>query len=372
MACRRGGRLAAILLLSIISLAACAQEEPPLKIGYIGGLTGRVASLGVAGRDGALLAVEEINRAGGVNGRQVEVLARDDRQDPEAARQAFTELARADVAAIVGPMTSAMAVVLEPLAGQVRLPLISPTVTSNRFCGQDDYFFLVTPVLAVNAGKLARHAAGQGVKTMAVALETANADYTEDWLASFQRAFTAAGGSVVTVERFKSGAEGGFLPLAGRLLERRPDALLLLTGAMDAAMIAQQVRKLGSSVPLFASEWANTSDVVNFGGMAVEGMSSFVTYNPTDQSPRHQLFMTRFEKRFGYKPSFAGVLAYEATDYLLAGLKNNPRREGLKSALLQVGRFPGLQGDIRMDRFGDAQRETYLAVIRQGRFTTLN
>lgn len=363
---------AAILLLSIVSLAACAKDEPPIKIGYVGGLTGRVASLGVAGRDGVLLAVEEVNRAGGVNGRPVEVLARDDRQDPEAARQAVAELVQADVVAIVGPMTSAMAVAIEPLAGQAHLPLVSPTVTANRFSGQDDYFFRLTPALEVNAGKLARHAAGQGVRTIAVALETANADYTEDWLLSFQRVCEAEGSRVVAVERFNSGAEGGFLPLAGRLLKGRPDALLLLTGAMDAAMIAQQVRKLGSQVPLFASEWANTSDVVNFGGKAVEGMRSFVTYDPTTQTPRHQLFVTSFENRFGYKPSFAGLLAYEATGYLLAALQNNPRREGLKAALLAVGRFPGLQGDIRVDRFGDAQRETYLAVIREGRFATVD
>ena len=356
----------------IALLAACWQEQPPLRIGYVGGLTGRVAGLGVAGRDGVILAVEECNRAGGIGGRRVEVISGDDQQSTEAVARVVRELVDADVSAIVGPMTSAMAEVALPLANEFQVPMISPTVTANRFSGQDDYFFRMTVPLSVNAGKLAEYLDRHGVGTMAVAVETTNAAYTEDWLESFRRQFEAAGGRIVHVERFRSGAEGGFLPLAQRLLESGPGALLLLSGAMDSALIAQQVRKLGSGVPLFATEWANTSDVISFGGKAVEEMRSYVTYNPDSRAERHLAFLAAFEKRFGYKPSFAGVLGYEAAGYLLSALQRNPRREGLKQALLDVGSFPGLQGEIRFDRFGDARRETYLAVIRQGRFTTID
>lgn len=353
-------------------LAACRQEQPPLRIGYVGGLTGRVAGLGVAGRDGVILAVEECNRAGGIGGRRVEVISRDDQQSTEAVATVVRELINADVTAIVGPMTSAMAEVALPLANESRVPLISPTVTANRFSGQDDFFFRMTVPLSVNSGKLAEYLVRHRIGTIAAAVETTNAAYTEDWLESFRRQFEAVGGRVVRVERFRSGAEGGFMPLVQRLLEPGPGALLLLSGAMDSALIAQQARKLESRVPLFASEWANTSDVINFGGKAVEEMRSYVTYNPDSRAERHLAFLAAFEKRFGYKPSFAGVLGYESAGYLLSALQHNPRREGLKQALLDVGSFPGLQGEIRFDRFGDAHRETYLAVIRQGRFTTID
>ena len=72
------------LLLALLLGSGC-QEQPPLKVGYVGGLTGRVAGLGVAGRDGALMAVEEINRDGGIKGRRLELLSRDDQQNVDVA-----------------------------------------------------------------------------------------------------------------------------------------------------------------------------------------------------------------------------------------------------------------------------------------------
>lgn len=367
---RTAGLLGLALLLGL--LPACRREQAPLTIGFIGGLTGRTAGLGVAGRDGTLLAVEELNRAGGIGGRRVEILTRDDQQDPDLARKAVEELVAAGVAAIIGPMTSVVAESIQPVTERARVVLVSPTVTANRFSGQDDHFFRMTMPLAINAGKLAEYVLSENVGTIAVAVDTANAAYTEDWLDSFRRSLEAGGGRIVHVERFRSGAEGGFLPLAERMLATRPDGLLLLSGAMDTALIAQQVRKLGSRVSLFTSEWAYTSDVISFGGQAVEELRAFVTYDPTSRTERHVAFLDGFEKRFGYRPSFAAVLAYEATVYLAAALERNPRREGLKSALLALDRVPGLQGEIHLDRFGDPRRETYLAVIRQGRFATVD
>lgn len=368
----KGGAVVFALLLAALVIPACKQAEPPLLIGYVGGLTGRVAGLGVAGRDAVLLAVEERNAAGGINGRRIELISRDDQQDEETARKAARSLIDTGVVAIVGPMTSAMATAMLPFTNPAQVALISPTVTTNQFSQLDDHFFRVTMPLKVNADKLAQYAVSRGLKTFAVCIDTANAAYTEDWFVSFRSPLEAAGGRIIHVERYKSGAETGVFPLAERIVKSRPDAVLLLCGAMDSALMAQQVRKLGSPFPLFGTEWSFTSDIVNFGGGAIEEMRAFVTYNPVSQASRHQQFLVSFEKRFGYRPSFAAVLSYEAASYLFAGLERNPRREGLKEALLAVGSFPGLQGEVRINRFGDPDRETYLAVIRQGRFATID
>jgi branched-chain amino acid transport system substrate-binding protein len=357
--------------LLLLLLSACRHEQPTLKIGFIGGLTGRVSGLGVAGRDGVLLAAEEINRTGGIKGRTVEIVARDDQQDSVIARQVTRELIDDGVVAILGPMTSVVAVAIQPIANREQVVLLSPTVTANQFNDQDDWFFRVIMPLRTNAGKLAEYALSQRIGTVAVSVDTGNAAFTEDWLASFQQPFEAGGGKVVRIERFQSSNNGGFLPLAERLIKSRPDALLLLSGAMDTALIAQQVRKLGSSLPLFAAEWAFTGDIVSFGGQAIENMRAFVTYNPGDHSARHQVFRDDFEKRFGYKPSFAAALAYEAACDLFVGLEQNPRRQGLKETLLRIGSFDGLQGGVRIDRFGEPERKTFLATVRNGQFTVI-
>jgi len=360
------------VLLPLTLLVACREHSAPLKIGFIGGLTGRVSGLGVAGRDAVLLAVEECNRAGGLHGRQLVVMARDDRQDAVTAGSAARELIDDGVVALVGPMTSSVADVLHPLINQARVVMISPTVTANRFSDQDDYFFRMTRPLKINAEKQAAEILRRGLNRVAVSVDIANAAYTEDLLASFRQPFEAGGGRIVAVERFRSGAEGGLLPLAERLLRERPDGILLLSGAMDTALIAQQLRKLGSSLPLFTSEWSFTSDLISFGGGAVEGLQSYVTYNPDSPAPGHAEFLADFERRFGYTPPFAAVLAYESTRLLIAGLERNPRREGLKATLDGIGSVAGLQGEIRFNRFGDPERPTYLAVVRNQRFTTID
>jgi branched-chain amino acid transport system substrate-binding protein len=356
-------------VLLIALLATCRKAEPPLRIGFVGCLTGRVAGLGVAGHDGVLLAVEEYNRAGGLKGRRVELVVRDDQLDEKVAAAVMQELLATEVVAIIGPMTSTMAAVMQPAANRAQVVLLSPTVTANRFTDQDDHFLRVTMPLKVNAGKLADYALRHQRKRIAVCIDTDNAVYTEDWLASFAQKLELGGGRVVHVERLSRDATEGFLPLVKRMLEAGPDAVLLLCGAMDTAMAAQQVRKLGSQLPLFTSEWAFTSDLIGFGGKAVEGMRAFVSYDPASQTPRHLAFLANFEKRFGYRPSFAAVLGYDAAAYLLAALERNPQREGLKAKLLELGHFPGLQGEIRVNRFGDAERQTFLAVIREGQFT---
>ena len=128
---------AALLVLLLATLAACSPPEP-LRIGFIGGLSGRVADLGEAGRNGAQIAVEEFNRAGGINGLAVELIVRDDGQSPEKAIAAMNDLVDMRVAAIVGPMTSAMADVVLPIAQRSGIVLVSPTVTARKFFGLDD------------------------------------------------------------------------------------------------------------------------------------------------------------------------------------------------------------------------------------------
>ena len=351
-------------------LTACRQAEPPLQIGFVAGLTGRVAGLGIAGHDGALLAIEEYNRAGGLKGRQVELVVRDDQQDEKVGAAVIQELLATDVVAIIGPMTSSMATVMLSAANLRQVVLLSPTVTANRFNDQDDHFLRVTMPLKINAEKLADYALLHQQRNIAVCIDMANAAYTEDWLATFAQKLELGGGRVLHVERLRPGVAEGFLPLAERMLKAAPDAILLLCGAMDTAMVAQQLRKLGSQLPLFSSEWAFTNDLIGFGGKAVEGMQAFVSYNPTSQVPRHLAFVANFDKRFGYRPSFAGVLGYEAASYLLEALERNPQRAGLKAQLLRLGHFSGLQGEVRVNRFGDAQRETSLAVIKAGQFST--
>lgn len=364
--------LPALALALCIFLTACG-EEPPLKIGFVGGMTGRVSDLGVAGRDGVILAVEGQNHAGGIAGRMVELVARDDHQDADRARQAVRELLKEGVIAIIGPMTSSMAVVIKPLIEEGQMVTISPTVKTDQLSAQDDFFLRVTPPLSSNARQLAIQAVNNlHLRKFAVIYDLSNRAFTETWLNYFKTALQEQGGEVVAEEDFTSDPSVHFLPIAERIVAKEPDGVLMLSNAIDTALLAQQFNKLGSRTPLFCSEWAFTTDLISFGGRAVEGMSSYHSFNANSEDPHYLEFKERFIQRFGYAPAFASVLAYDAASFLFAGLANNPAREGLKGSLLALGSYRGLQSPFKVDRFGDVERRLFLTVVADGQFKVVD
>ena len=358
-----------MLLVGLCLPVLSCRETPPLKIGFVGGMTGRVADLGVAGRDAVILAVEEKNQAGGIAGRKVELVVRDDRQDAESAKQAIRELTNEQVVAIIGPMTSSMAAVIQPLINSAQVVTVSPTTKSDQFSGQDDFFLRVTAPLSRNAEKIASHAVKElNLKRFAVISDDSNREFSETWLDYFKKSLSAVGGQVVSVETFTSGPNVHFLPIVERILQSEPDAVLFINNAIDTALLAQQIRKLESNVPLFSSEWAFTTDLLSFGGRAVNGMISFHSFNANSQDAGYLSFAEGFAKRFGYAPSFATVLAHDAASYLFAGLEKNPSPRGLKESMLKLGSFSGLQSNVVVDTFGDVERELFLTVIENGQF----
>ena len=362
----------ALILCVCLSLLACT-EDPPLKIGFVAGLTGRVADLGVASRDAVVFAVEEQNRAGGIADRQLELMLRDDQQNDEALQLAIRELVDEQVVAIVGPLTSSMAVIAQPMVNANQIVMISPTAKADQLSGQNDFFLRVTAPVSKNAQQLASYVAKElGLKRFAVVYDLSNRAFTEGWLNNFKKAFQANGGQVVVVEAFTSRPESHFLPIARRLLEADPDGILLLSSAIDTALISQQIRKLDSPVALFSSEWASTTDLLSFGGRAVNGMRSFHSFNANSQEPRYLAFKEKFTERFGYKPSFATVLSYDAASYLFAGLASNKPPASLRETLLGLGRFPGLQSEMALDRYGDVERKLFLTVIEDRQFKVVD
>lgn len=362
--------LAAGALLAL--LQACGEREP-VRIGFVGGLSGRVADLGIAGRDGATLAVEQSNRRGGVRGRPIELLVRSDEHDVETALEVDRELIGLGVDAIVGHMTSAMAEAALPLAEQARVPFVSPTVTTTSLTGLDDHFFRVTATTREYAARVAEHLRLQrGLSAVAAVLDLGNASYTESWLRDFRQRFEQLGGRVVLIEPIDTGAGVRFEELARRIARDDVDGVVLVVSALDAAMIAQQLRKIGSRLPMAGAEWASTEKLLEMGGRAVEGMIVSQFFDRTSAVPRYRAFRAAYRERFGEEPGFAAVNAYDAAVVVLRGIEERRGGESLKEAILRIGTFDGLQGPLAIDRFGDAARPSRLAIVERGAFRVLD
>ena len=356
------------LTLAGLSLTACGEPEP-WRIGFVGGLSGRVSDLGMAGRNGARLAVEQANIAGGVDGRPVELIVRDDAQQADQAIRAVRELLAARVEVIVGPMTSAMAEVVLPLTASSGVVLVSPTVAGSGFSGRDDHFFRVVATTREYAAASARYLAQtRGLRRVAVMLDEGNAAFAADWVKHFSAAYLAAGGLVLHTETFNSSQEVSLKEPVARLLEARPDAVLIASSAVDMARIGQLVRRRNAEVALMGTTWAATEELATVGGRAVEGVLVPQFFDREDNSPRYAAFRSAYLDRFGEQPGFASVAAYDATRLALEALARAGKGSGVRQMLVDR-EFEGVQQRLKIDAWGDTQRDVFMTSIRDGRFT---
>ena len=362
-----------LVALVISSLVVACNSREPIQLGFIGGLSGRVADLGIGGRDGALLAIELRNASGGVGGRLLALIAEDDQQDADIARQAVSKLIDNKVAAIIGPMTSAMAVATVPLINNAQVLMLSPTVTTTELAGIDDHFFRVINSTTNYASKSANyHFSVQGSRHITVAYDLRNQAYTESWLKDYRKGFEAAGGALVEVVPFSSSDDANFSALAQQLLQPRPDGVLILANSVDTAMLAQQVRKRDAMVHINACEWSATERLIELGGKAVEGVVIAQFIDRESRQTSYLDFRKAYLARFKREPGFAGLTAFDATNVVLDALATQTSGQTLKQAILVRREFDGAQSRVRFDAYGDATRDTYLTTVRHGAYVRLH
>ncbi len=363
---------AAVCMFALTALLAGCGEREPVRIGFSGGLSGRVADLGIDGRNGAILAVETKNESGGIHGRTVELIVRDDRQDRETAVAVDRELVGLGVEAILGHMTSSMSMAAVHVVNGSAAVMVSPTTTTTYLSGNDDSFFRVIATTKEYASKMARYLKKErGLEAVTAVYDRGNRAYTESWFEDFRKEFLSLGGLIVHVETFRSGPGVHFIDLAEAALASGAEGLIVIASAMDTAMICQQVRKMGSNITIAAAEWAATERLADLGGSAVEGIvvSQFFDRESTEEG--FTSFRRMYRERFGGEPGFAAVNAYDAATVVMKAVELREEGESLKETILRVGTFEGIQGPVTIDRYGDAQRKTFITTIEGGRFKVL-
>lgn len=347
--------------------------KDPIRIGFVAGTSGRVADLGISGRDAAQLVIEECNRNGGIDGRPVRLIVKDDRQNADTARQVVKELIDEGVAAMVGPMTSDMAVAVTPLLNEAHLVTVSPTATTQSLSGKDDYFFRVTSTTIEYATKSARYQIDRaGARRIAALYDRGNRTFCENWLDNFKKVFTASGGEIVATVNFKSDEPPGFLEIARKLLASQPDCVIIIANSMDSALLCHQIRKIDELIPIMLADWGATERLLELGGKAVEGITVVQTFDRNSQAPRYQAFRKAYIERYQREPGFPGVHTHDAMQVVLTALRAQKRGEGFKEALVSIEQFEGLQNSFSLDEFGDTKRgyET-ISTVRNNRFVVL-
>lgn len=351
-------------------LAGCAARTP-MRIGFIGGLSGRIADLGIGARNGAQMAVDELNAQGGLAGRTLELLPRDDEQNAEIARQRLSELFAAGVELVIGPVTSTMVQPLLPLANERRIPLISPLAGANDFSGRDDAFFRVVSDTARSAAQHANALLARGLRRIVAVGDARNAVFTRNWIRSLGATFVAGGGSVVETIEFEAAPGLRFLDLAQRIAALSADGVAIVASAADSAVLVQQLRRIRPGLPVGLSAWAGTEELPQLGGASLDGVLVTQFFDRFNTTPRWQDFVTRYRQRFGDAPGYPAMNGHDAVTMAAAAVRSGTD-DGLLAALRRLRAFDGLQRKLRFDEFGDCLVTTYLTEVRDGRYVAVD
>jgi len=358
--------------LLVLVTPGCAQQDP-IKIGFAGELTGRRSELGVSTRDGAQLAVDEINQRGGINGRPIELIIKDDKGDPETARQVDKALIDQDVVAIIGHITSTQTAAALDQINKAEVVLISPTSSSTLFSDQADYFFRVIPGNELMGIALADHIHHHhGVKQLTGVYDTDNQTFSETLWKAVSAEFEELGGDASQVFTF-AGGQTDLEDFMQQVNATQPEALIFIATAVDTALMVQYSRQNNPEILLFSSTWAQTDELLQKGGRAIEGLEMGAAYHPQHPSPAYQEFVKKFKERYRRQPALAASHAYETVIVLAQALKQTKgQAEGLPQALSTIKNLPGLQGNISINEYGDVIREAYIVEVKDGQFEIID
>jgi branched-chain amino acid transport system substrate-binding protein len=360
-------RMIRILLLgSLLNLAAIAAE--PVKIGFFMSVTGRDASFGEVSLRGARLAVEELNAAGGVLGRPVELVVEDNRSlAGESATAAKKLIARDRVAVLIGECSSGRTLEAAPVAQAAGVPLITPASTSPKVTQVGDCIFRVCFIDPFQGDVIAAFARRRlGLRRAALLIE-AGAPYSVGLGEYFAKTFTALGGEVVATQKY-NGSDTDFRAQLTAIRAAKPDAIFLPGYYVAAGLVAQQARQLGLEATLLGGDGFEAPQLLEIGGRALEGVyySTHFAIENTDQVSR--AFVSAYTRRHGSGPNGLAALTYDAVKLAADAIARAGTTEPaqVRAALAATKDFPGVTGRTTINAQRDADKDAAIITVKNG------
>lgn len=304
----------ALLCLGGVFTGCSKDSGDTIKIGGIFPLSGEVAVYGTECRNGIMLAIDEINAAGGVNGKQLELVGEDDEGSPEKSVNVYKKLVTKDNCdVIIGSLTSGCTAAISSLAQAQKVLLLAPAATLPSITEAGDYVFracFIDPFQGTVGGKFSRETLG--ASRAAVLYDIGN-DYSIGLYENFKVAFEQGGGTVVAAESYSTG-DKDFNAQLTKIKTANPDVVYLPDYYATVALIVKQLRAQGINTPIVGADgWDGIID--NAGDEVLNGFySNHYAADSTDS--RVVTFVKSYEEKYGSTPVSFAALGYDCV-YLL-------------------------------------------------------
>jgi len=347
------------------------KKEDVIKIGNLGPLSGNTATYGISTKNGVEIAVDEFNQNGGIDGKEISIIAEDTRGNQTEAANSVSKLIDQDkVVAIVGGVLSMETSTAAPIGNDAEVVMISSSSTAAGIPDIGDYIFRNCLSDEVQAIQLAEYAVSElGLKKFAIMFS--NNDYGLSLKEAFEEKSKELG-ELVGIETYNDG-ESDFRAQLTKLKNVNPDAIYIAGYYTEAAKIAQQAKDQGLDAHILGADGFYSPKLIELGGEAVEGAIFTAGFFTDDPSENVQNFVKAYTEKFGNEPDMFAAQAYDAAKILLTALKNAKGEGGktLQTEMTSIKDFPGITGTTSFADNGDALKDIIILKVQDGKFIKL-
>lgn len=354
-----------VVLLSMASLAACSAAPgassqaasgteigKSLKIGLNLELTGNVSAYGSAEEKGAKLAVDEINKAGGVDGKTIEVITKDNKSDNSEAATVTTNLAtESKVNVVVGPATSGATAAASPNASKAAVPLITPSGTTDNLTLTSDgktnpYVFRTTFVDSYQGDVLAKYASDHLKAKKVVLFYDNSSDYSKGIAKRFKKVYTD---TIVAEATFQSG-DTDFQSALTKLKDKEYDAIVMPGYYQETGTIIKQAREMGIASPILGPDGFADNKLVELAGASNVNKVYYISGFSASTSDKAVQFVKAYQDKYGTSPSMFAALAYDSIYMAADAAKDSKTSVDLAKRLAKLKDFEGVTGTMTIDK----------------------
>lgn len=371
---------AAALLVGAAVVSGChrASVSPTagkvIKIGSLNSMTGEESTFGHSCDSGIRLATEQQNAKGGLLGEKIKIITADSESSPSKAQLAVLNLLDNDhVVAVLGDVASSNTKAAAPRCQKARIPLITPASTNPSILRGDNYCFRTCFTDTTQGRWIARFARHDLHVTRAALLVDTKEAYSTGLSRVIRRTFTALGGKIVVAPSYQSG-DTNFQTQLTQIKAAHVQLVFLPGYYGDVTTILQQARELKISVPFIGGDGWDSQKTLQIGGKAVDGCYFTNHYDPSDPAPRVQKFVKAYQARYhGQTPDAMAVLGYDAADLLFAAIKraHGTAEPALRNAIATTKNFPGVTGDITINKHRNAVKPGVVIKIEHDKFVVV-
>jgi len=361
--------IASIVIASLLS--ACQTQNggaDKVRIGVFMSTTGTTANFGISSVNGIKMAADEINAAGGINGKQVELLVQDDRSDASEAATIVTKFVTQDqVHAVIGEVASSRSIAAAPIAQNAKIPMLTPSSTNPEVTKKGDFIFRSCFIDPYQGAAIAQFAAKTlGAKTAAIMVDRKN-DYSTGLEKVIDQTFTRFGGKIVATQSYQEGDQDFNAQLTS-LKGSNPEVIFVPGYYNDVGLIAKQARDKGITVPLIGGDGWDSEQLYKIGGTALNGSYFTNHYSPYDTAPNVVKFVNDYKKRYNSTPDALAATAYDAANIMFDAIKRSKSLSGpdIRDALAATSAFPGVTGTVTFNQNRDAVKPIVMIEIKDG------